>query len=248
MAESKETSALFTLKSLLEAEEDRVRSEAEERRRREAAEAEAKEASRAAAREAERARLEAAERAAALARQQEEEERQRIEALRHAAIERARLEAEAAANVALLERQQEHERRLHALADVGFRRRARIVIVATNVAWAVLAGAGCIGYFEVVQPAANRQHAALNALAVAESERAEESVRLMRQSDAEVDSMRDEVAELRETVAKLRAAWPAPPTRKPGLGPHPTGFTRPVIERAVHQCDPNDPLDYDLCP
>jgi len=247
MAESRETSILFSLKGLLDLEDERVRAEEQRRRDEEEREAAAREAAARAAREAEHARIVAVERAAALQRLAAEQERQQGEAARLAALERARIEAEAAARVAVLERQQAHELRLHEIAAVGSGRRARLVLLGSNLAWAALLASAAVGYLTVLRPAAARQRAALAGIVQVQTERAETSARLMREADALASSLRARIADLeRERVTAPPVAPTA--TRSTGRQPPNTNGDAPASPaRAGCRSESGDPLDFSLC-
>jgi len=247
MAESRESSVLFSLKGLQQLEAERVRTE--EQRRREQAEraAAACEAAAAAAREAERARIVAAERAAAQERMAAVEARQRGEAARLVAVERARIEIEAAARVAVLERQQAHERTLREIAATGAGRRTRLVLLGSNAAWAALLVIAGGGYLTVLRPAEARQRAALAGLVQAETERAETGERLARDAEARARSLRDRVTELERAHADTRSVAPAVTGPSGGRSPAPGARPAATAEPAGCRSESGDPLDFSLC-
>jgi len=247
MAESRETSVLFSLKGLLDLEDERVRAEAERRRDEEEREAAAREAAACAAREAERARIVAVERVAALQRMAAEQARQRGEATRLAALERARIEAEAAARLAVLERKQAHELRLGEIAAAGSARRARLALLGSNLAWAVLVAIAVVGYLTVLRPAEARQRAALAGIVQVQSERAETSARLLRAAEARASSLRARLAEVERERA---AAPPVAPTATPSASrPSPEVRGGAPAPPAPDRCraESGDPLDFSLC-
>lgn len=247
MAESRETSVLFSLKGLLELEDERVRAEARRRCEQVEREAAERDAAALAVREAERARIVAVERAAALQRLAMEEERQRGEAARLAAVERARIEAEATARVALLERQQAHERTLREIAASGAGRQTRLVLLGSNAAWAALLAIAGAGYLSVLRPAEARQRAALAGLLQAETERAETSDRLARDAEVRARSLRERVTELERERAAAPLVAPAAPSRGRDRPSPATGGGPPPPSPPECRSESGDPLDFSLC-
>lgn len=143
MAEQKESSVLFSLKELMNLEEDRIKQEENERRRVEEAAVQARLAEERRAREAEESRLRAAEEERRQNEQRSREEQARLDAIRHAEIEKARLEAENAARMEQLRRQQEHEQKIHALSqDQGKKKLLWIAIGSGVVLFIALIGGG----------------------------------------------------------------------------------------------------------
>lgn len=110
--EQKESSVLFSLKGLMNLEEDRIRQEEDEKRKAVQLAADAKLAAERRTREAEEARLLAQE-------ERRREEAARLEAIRHAEVERARLDAENAARMDAMRQQQEHERHIATIKAKG---------------------------------------------------------------------------------------------------------------------------------
>jgi colicin import membrane protein len=117
MPEQKESSVLFSLKELMNLEEDRIKQEEQEKRRQEDAANNARMDAERRTREEEEARANAEESRRRADEQRVREDAARVEAIRQAEIERARLEAENAARIEQLKHQQEHERHITALTQ-----------------------------------------------------------------------------------------------------------------------------------
>lgn len=141
MAEQKESSVLFSLKELMNLEEDRIRQEEDAKRKAEEAAAAARAAEERRAREEEEARIRASEEKRRTEEQRVREEAARLEAIRHAEVEKARLDAENQARIEQLRHQQEHERQLAMVTHDKSKK--RLVLIASGIG--VLFIAGLIG-------------------------------------------------------------------------------------------------------
>ncbi len=141
MAEQKESSVLFSLKELMNLEEDRIRQEEDQKRRAEEEAARARAESERRAREEEEARLRSVEEKRRGEEQRSREEAARLEAIRHAEVEKARFDAENQARLQQLAHQQEHERQLAVVNQDKSKK--RLVLIASSIG--VLAVAGLIG-------------------------------------------------------------------------------------------------------
>ena len=113
MAEQKESSVLFSLKELMNLEEDRIKQEDEDKKRRAEADSRARADAERRARDQEQARLAAEEERRRGDETRKKEEAVRLEAIRHGEIQRARVEP----NSARMEAHQaaEHERHITSL-------------------------------------------------------------------------------------------------------------------------------------
>jgi colicin import membrane protein len=141
MSEQKESSVLFSLKELMNLEEDRIRSEEAERTAAAAAAEKAKADAERSAREAEEARIRAEEERRRLDEQRSREETARLEAIRVAEVEKARIEAEQRARLEAMAAQQQHERSLAAINQDQSKKKLRNMLI---VGGAVV-GIGLIG-------------------------------------------------------------------------------------------------------
>ena len=129
MAEQqKESSVLFSLKELMNLEEDRIREEESQKEAQAKAQLEAKHAAESLARETEEARLRAEEEARRNDEARRKEDAARIEAIRHGEIEKARSEAEHRARLQTMTAQQAHEQTLAALTQDKGKKRLQIIV------------------------------------------------------------------------------------------------------------------------
>lgn len=141
MAEQKESSVLFSLKELMNLEEDRIRQEEDAKRKAEEEAARVRAEADRRAREEEEARLRAIDDKRRAEEQRTREEAARLEAIRHAEVEKARLDAENQARLQQMQRQQEHERQLAMVTQDKSKK--RLVLIAVSIG--VLALGGLIG-------------------------------------------------------------------------------------------------------
>jgi colicin import membrane protein len=143
MSEQKESSVLFSLKELMNLEEDRIKQEETARQRQAEAATQARLEAERRAREEEEARINAEEQRRRSEEQRAREDAARLEAIRHAEIEKARLDAENAARTEQLKHQQEHERQIKALSQDKHKKRLTLIVTLSLVGLAVaLVGGG----------------------------------------------------------------------------------------------------------
>ena len=128
MAEQKESSVLFSLKELMNLEEDRIKEEEAEKEAKARAEREARESAERAARAAEERRLREEEEARRNEEQRRREEAARLEAIRHAEIEKAKAEAEHAARLQAMTAQQQHEAQIAAVQSDQSKKQLKIAV------------------------------------------------------------------------------------------------------------------------
>src|SRR6266511_6068292 len=128
MAEQKESSVLFSLKELMNLEENRIKEEEQEKDRRARAEAERRAREDAERRAAEEARLRAEEESRRADDQRKREEAMRLEAIRMGEIEKAKAEAEHQARLQQMAAQQAHEQHLAALHGDQSKKRLKLIV------------------------------------------------------------------------------------------------------------------------
>jgi colicin import membrane protein len=133
MAEQKESSVLFSLKELMNLEEDRIKQEEDERQRKVMAEDQARMEAERRTRDQEEARMNAEHERRRVDEQRTREEQARVEAIRHAEVERARLDAENAARMEAMRRQQEHEAQLVRIKEGTGKKKATMIAVGVGV-------------------------------------------------------------------------------------------------------------------
>jgi colicin import membrane protein len=198
MAEQKESSVLFSLKELMNLEQERIAQEAANQQRQAREARERREAEERALREAEERRLREADEVRRAAEQRQREEAARVEAIKQAELERAKSEAEHRAKLAAVAAQHEHEAQLTKIRQQSS---ARKVKVGASIAITILAFmiAGLVFKWKQDQErAAYEQDVAAKALAQAKEEQqrlAEEQKKLQQQiADAEKEHQRIEEA------------------------------------------------------
>lgn len=133
MAEQKESSVLFSLKELMNLEEDRIRQEEDDKQKKADAEMQARLESERRTREAEEGRIRDEENRKRAEEQRSREESARLEAMRQAEVERARVEAENAARIQAMQSQQEHERQLTVIKESHGKKKITYIAVGVGV-------------------------------------------------------------------------------------------------------------------
>ncbi len=243
MAEGRESSVLFSLKSLMDIESDRVHAEERERAEQEY---EALQRQRRLELEAERQRIIMEEQRRAREQSARDEEAARAASAKEAAIVRARIEAQAQAQREALEKEREHEVRMAAISEVSRRRRDRLLLIGSNGVLATILLAACGIYFGKLAPDMVQREAQLSHLVTAEGDRADVAERLARQVREEAGDLETELArmqsELREARSKLEER---PRVEPPRSGPART--QRTVVSRRDDKppCRTGDPLCED---
>jgi colicin import membrane protein len=249
MAEQKESSVLFSLKELMNLEEDRIKQEADEKKRRADSEVQSRLDAERRAREQEQARLLAEEDRRRNDELRKREEAARLEAIRHAEIEKARVEAEQRARMEAMTQQQEHERQLSALKHDEHKKKLQRNLMLTGAGAFLVIGLGVGWYLGIKKPADERERAAL---AAAQLQRDEEVKRLTKQLEdqqtkvgelmQQLASAQDDKtrAELKQKLAEAQRAQQGLVQRAAGGGPRPaSGGDKP---KPPCNCQPGDPL------
>jgi len=154
MAEQKESSVLFSLKELMNLEEDRIKTEDDEKKRRAEADVQARVEAERRARDQEAQRLQAEEDRRRSEEQRTKEEAARLEAIRHGEIEKARVEAEQRARMEAMSKQQEHERHLSTLHHDEHKKKLQRMVTFSVAGAAILLFGGLGLYFGKIEPEA----------------------------------------------------------------------------------------------
>jgi colicin import membrane protein len=247
MAQSRESSVLFSLRSLMDIERDRVHADERERVAHLERERREREEQRRLELEAERQRIALEEQRRAREQAQREREAARAVADKEAAITRARIEAQARAQLQALEKEREHEARMAVIGDTMRRRRDRVILIGSNSVLAAFLAIGLGIYVGKVAPEMEQREAQLRQLIAAEGERATVAERLARQSDEHAEQLQEELARtsgrLDEAEAKLRESRKeevdVPPEQgRVGRGSRPAEPVSPAAPR----CNDRDPL------
>lgn len=144
MAEQKESSVLFSLKELMNLEEDRIRQEDDDRRAKEQAEQQARMDAERRAHESEEARIRAEDERRRQDEQRTREDQARVEAIRHAEVEKARHDAENQARLRQMQQQQDHERQLAALSQD--KKKKQLMYIAVGIGAVLVLGSAGGGY------------------------------------------------------------------------------------------------------
>ncbi len=257
MADNEESSVMFSLKELMNLEEDRIKSEEEERLTMQRDEERARLDGEQRGRDAEAARLHAeAER-----RRQEEqrgrEEQARLEAIGHAELERVRAETEQRARMEGIARQQEHERQLLTLKQDQRGGALRNQLIGVSVV--AILGLGGLGYFLYDQSnkaaqaksvaAAETRQRADEAEAMKKQLAIQEADRKLLQEQLSASTTPEEKARLQAKIDELATAnkgsTGTPSVRQYGTGV--TTTTTPTAPVSGHKaCKKGDPLCSDL--
>lgn len=138
MSEQKESSVLFSLKELMNLEEDRIRGEEEQKEAQKNAEQQARLSAEKAARDAEESRIRAEEERRRAEETRAREEAARLEALRQGEVERARVEAEQQARLTAMSAQQSHERQLEAIRTDKSKKGLRNTLIGLSAGFVVI--------------------------------------------------------------------------------------------------------------
>lgn len=252
MAEQKESSVLFSLKELMNLEEDRIRQEEDDRQRKADAEMQARLDAERRAREAEEARLRDQENQKRGEEQRAREEQARLEAMRQAEVERARVEAENAARMQAMQAQQEHERQLTHIKESQGKKKATYIAGGIGV----LLFLGLIGGGLAFKSASDKQAAAELAH---KQEMAEYEAKLQK-ATKDLEAQNQQVKDLESSVANAKTegekkaaeaallaakeeqkkrAGQVSSFKPPVPGANPGGQSKP---KPPCNCQPGDPL------
>lgn len=191
MAEQKESSVLFSLKELMNLEEDRIRQEEDDKQRKADAEMQARLESERRAREAEEARIREEDQRRRAEEQRSREEQARLEAMRQAEVERARVEAENAARIQAMQAQQEHERQLTHIKESQGKKKATFIAMGVGA----VALIGIIGGGVALKVQSDKQ-------ALADAQHKSE----LAEQQAKLDKAMRDLAEQNEAVKSLEGA------------------------------------------
>jgi colicin import membrane protein len=249
-SEKQESSVLFSLKELMNLEEDRLRQEEqdrqrviedEERRRREEEEARLR---------AEEARLRAEDERRRQEEQRRREEETRLEGIRQAEIEKKRIEAERAAQLEAMSKQQEHARQLALIDQDQSKKKLRNTLIGVGAGSFLLIAGGLGLYFGKIKPEQEQATLAAEADRRKAAEEAEAAKKAAEVARAEIVKLmedlkgaKDERTRL-ELEQKLKEAQEAANKKtgvggpiRPGAGAAPAG-----PKPGGPKCQQGDPL------
>jgi colicin import membrane protein len=244
MAEQKESSVLFSLKELMNLEEDRIKQEESERKRKEEEALRVKLDAERRAREAEEARMKAAEEERRVGEQRSREEAARLDAIRQAEVEKARLDAENNARHEAMRRQQEHERQLVQMKEQSGKKKLTFWLAGVGAVLLIaLVGGGIV--IKNSQEQAERATAEKIALEQKITELDAEKKRIQddisKASGAERDAL---IAKLQAKEAEIETTKSAPASGGGGAVRRSGGGSKPAAEKPAKPCNcqPGDPL------
>jgi colicin import membrane protein len=206
MAEQKESSVLFSLKELMNLEEDRIRQEDDEKKRRAEADAQARLEAERHARDQEQARLQVEEERRHGEEQRKKEAAARLEAIRHAEIEKARMEAEQRGKMEAMTQQQAHQLQMSTLQHDEHKKKLQRMVTFSVGGGTILLIGSLLLYFGKIKPDAEAREAATRAALVQQAEEAKKlQAQLTEQSQRVNDLMGQlEAAQDEKTRAELR--------------------------------------------
>jgi colicin import membrane protein len=197
MAEQqKESSVLFSLKELMNLEEDRIREEEAQKEAQAKAELEARQAAERTARQAEEARLRSEEEARRVDEQRRKEEATRLDAIRQGELERARADAEHRARLEAMNSQQAHEQTIAALTQDKHKKRLQVVVGITVGVLLIVGVGGGIAIKQNLDDSAKEK-----ALHIAQQKETEERLRRL-QNDFDTAARREQ--ELQASLANSK--------------------------------------------
>jgi len=202
MSKQKKSSVLFSLKELMNLEEDRIKTEEDARTAKAAAEEAARREAEERARREEEARIRAEDERRRVEEARSREEAVRLDAIQKAEVEKARLEAEQRARMEALTAQQAHERSLVQLKEDKGKKSLRNTLIALGVI--IPLAAGGIGFFLYKQ---NQETQARIRAQEADAREKEEALQKLKR---EIDENNTKMQTLRDQLAKA----PTPEEKK----------------------------------
>jgi colicin import membrane protein len=250
MSEQKESSVLFSLKELMNLEEDRIKQEESARQRQAAAENQARLDAERRARDQEEARLNAEQERRRSDEQRVREDAARLEAIRQAEIEKARLDAENAARTEQLKHQQEHERQIKALSQDKHKKRLTLIVTLSLIGLVVALVGG--GWYIKSQSDARDAEALAHRQEMAAQQAQYEKLQSQLQGqmdqvtqlESAVSNARDDAARAAAQQKLLEAKNQAADTQKAlrNAAPRGGGGPAPAKEKKPCNCPAGDPL------
>lgn len=249
MSEQKESSVLFSLKELMNLEEDRIKTEEAEKQAADQAAEAARLKAEQEAREAEEARIRAEEERRMQEEQRAREEAARLDAIKHAEVEKARLESEQKARMEAMAAQQHQERALATIQSDEHKKKLRNWLIGGGIAAVLLIGIiGGVGYtnyqdkLEADRIAAQKEKEFEEKLAKLQGELKAGQDKIAGLA-SDLEGAKDEATRVR-LQKELEAAKAAQEKKQGQLksfgAGKPAGGDAPA--KKACNCDPNDPL------
>lgn len=201
MSEQKESSVLFSLKELMNLEEDRIRTEEQHKAATAQAAEQARAAQERAAREAEEQRIRDEQERRRIEDVRGREEAARLEAIRHGEIEKARVEAEKQAQLAAMATQQQHERQLAAIKGDEQKKSLRNWLIGGGIfAVLVVGGIGAFAYNNHITAVKEQQRLAAEARTA--NEERDAAKRELATKEAAIKGLENDVANEKDEKKK----------------------------------------------
>ena len=249
MAEQKESSVLFSLKELMNLEEDRIRQEDDEKKKRAEAEVQARQEAERRARDQEQARLHAEEERRRGDDMRKKEEAARLEAIRHAEIEKARVEAEQRARLEAMSQQQAHQLQLSTLQHDEHKKKLQRMVTLSVGGGAILLIGALFLYFGKIKPESDAREATTRAALVQQAEEARKLQSQLAEQSKQVNDLLGQLAsaqddktraELKSKLADAQARQQDMMKRRPAASGG-GGESAPKPAKPCN-CQPGDPL------
>lgn len=248
MSEQKESSVLFSLKELMNLEEDRIKTEEADKAAQTAAAERARIDAERAARDAEEARIRAEEERRRLDEMRGREEHAKLDAIRTAEVEKARIEAEQRARLEAMAAQQSHEKALAHLQHDESKKSLRKTLIGVVAGVIVIGSVGGVLLYRNHQETQAR-FAAQEAQQQADAADKKKLEAQSKEQAAKIDNLLSSLAGAKDEATRLALQKQleeerdkqAAALKRGGGGPRggssPGGGTKPPCN-----CSPGDPL------
>ena len=250
MPEQKESSVLFSLKELMNLEEDRIKQEESDRQRQLDAANQARLEAERRAREEEEARMQADEERRRAEERRTREDSARVNAIHQAEIEKARLEAENAARIEQLRHQQEHERQIKALGQDKHKKRLTLIAASAGIFLVVaLVGGGL--YIKNQSDEQAAQQARFQQESKEAQEKLDKLTRELKDQQDSVSSLESAVQNAKDNESRALAQQKLAEAKNQAAATtkalqnaqsHPSGGGSKPAEKKPCNCAPGDPL------
>ncbi|HTM45548.1 MAG TPA: hypothetical protein VL137_11370 [Polyangiaceae bacterium] len=248
MSDQKESSVLFSLKELMNIEEDRIKQEQADLDAKARAEREAKEAADRTAREAEERRIREEEERRRQEESRRREEQMRLEGIQQGEIEKARAEAEQRARMEAMAAQQRHEQQLASITQASGNRKLKVAV--SVIGSVAVIGGIVFGVAYTQSKAASEKEKAV--LAAQNAKLQEDLDRAVKQAEENELRLRDQLKNMQDGAEKKalelklqeaqRATEAAQTAKRRGGGASaPAGESKPAAAKPCN-CAPGDPL------
>jgi len=247
MSEQKESSVLFSLKELMNLEEDRIKQEEDTRAAQAAAAERARLDAERQAREAEEARIRAEEERRRSEESRAREEATRLDAIRQGEVERARVDAEQRARMEAMASQQKHEAQLAAINQDKSKTKLRNILIAGAIAVVAIGSVSGVLIKKNLDEAEAREVAA-KAEAARQKGEAEKLKAQIEESEKRQSALNQQLASAKDEATRLalqkqldEEQEKSKQLKRGGGGARPAagGGDKP---KAACNCTPGDPL------